>query len=585
MQKTQEELEQSRERREADAPPGSESYPEIESHFESPSGMEIDPEDLRPRPWVLPERRRVLLAIAILLTLLLIAVLPPLISANRFRRRIAQSVSESLGRPVHMRDVNFTLLPMPGFTLTDFEVADDPAFGMEPVMQARTVRVTLRVWSLWRRRVEFSRITLDDPSVNLVHRADGHWNIESILLQAAKIEAAPTAQAGVGAAPRFPYIEATGARVNVTMGLEKMPLALTDADLALWLPEPSEWRLRLEGHPTRTDTAPTDTGTLRIQGTLGKAARIEDVPVDVTAEWATAPLGGASYVVLGRDAGLRGDLTLSGSVRGTIGQNVVVTRLAVSDLRRADFVPRRSLALNLTCAAQAGELFHRLTDLHCGSPAEAIADQKVAGITAASPEVVLNSSSMTFDAEIRDVNAEGLLDTLRVGSARVSPELSLGGLISGRLECCATDQPPLEAWKTATGAVTIPVATLALGDGKAFLNGPVGAQIGSGAVNVEPIALELDGLQPAVLEGRADSNGYTLHLSGAVLRSRLLQLAGALPQFGDGLTEALPPAPAAGVAEAPMRVDLVSNRSWKGGQTWTAVPVKATKGRRTGRRR
>jgi AsmA protein len=82
-----------------------------------------------------------------------------------------------------------------------------------------------------------------------------------------------------------------------------------------------------------------------------------------------------------------------------------------------------------------------------------------------------------------------------------------------------------------------------------------------------------------------DASGYTLHLSGIALRSRLLQLATALPQFGDGLEEALPVAPADGVAETPMRVDLVSNRGWNGGQTWTAVAVKPTKGRRTGRRR
>jgi len=80
MQKTQEEL---RARAgTARCASGSEFYPEIESHFESPAGMEIDPEDLRPRPWVLPERRRVVLVAAILLTLLLIALVPPLISAN-----------------------------------------------------------------------------------------------------------------------------------------------------------------------------------------------------------------------------------------------------------------------------------------------------------------------------------------------------------------------------------------------------------------------------------------------------------------------------------------------------------------------
>jgi len=139
----------------------------IDADLVANSSIEIDPEDLQPKPWVLPERRRVLTVAGIILVLLSLVLLPPLISVNRFRHRITQSVSDSLGRPVHIDNITLNMLPLPGLTLENFVVEDDPAFSAEPVMRANSVRVTLRVSSLWRRRVEFSRISLDDPSLNL----------------------------------------------------------------------------------------------------------------------------------------------------------------------------------------------------------------------------------------------------------------------------------------------------------------------------------------------------------------------------------------------------------------------------------
>ena len=212
------------------------------------------------------------------------------------------------------------LLPVPGFTLSNFVVSEDPAFGSEPVVRAASVRANLRLRSLWHRRVEFSRINLGEPSVNLVHRADGRWNIESILLSASRIPVVPTDQpnAAPGGIQRFPYIEATGARVNLKEGLEKKPISLNDADFALWLPQPQLYRLRLTGHPTRTDTAAADSGILRVTGTLGKAAALDDVPIGLQADWTSAPLGAASNLFLGRDAGFRGDLTLRLTATGTL---------------------------------------------------------------------------------------------------------------------------------------------------------------------------------------------------------------------------------------------------------------------------
>jgi hypothetical protein len=132
--------------------------------------------------------------------------------------------------------------------------------------------------------------------------------------------------------------------------------------------------------------------------------------------------------------------------------------------------------------------------------------------------------------------------------------------------------------------VSIPAAKLALGAGKTYVDGPVHATVCGGAVEVGPVALELGASQPAQLQAHVDENGFAMHLDGAALRPRLLELARALPQFGDGLEAALPAAAAAGTSAAPLRLDLVSSRTWSGAQTWAAAAVKPSKGKRTRRR-
>ena len=68
------------------------------------------------------KRRRLWLALALLLVLLAIVVMPPLVSMNRYKSRITQLLSESLGRPVRLSSVELRLLPRPGFVLTDLTV-------------------------------------------------------------------------------------------------------------------------------------------------------------------------------------------------------------------------------------------------------------------------------------------------------------------------------------------------------------------------------------------------------------------------------------------------------------------------------
>ena len=84
-----------------------------------------------------------------------------------------------------------------------------------------------------------------------------------------------------------------------------------------------------------------------------------------------------------------------------------------------------------------------------------------------------------------------------------------------------------------------------------------------------PTALALGGKEPAVLEGRFDATGYTLHLSGMASSARLIALGTALPEFGDGLAKVLP----VNHTTVPVPVDLTATRPWGGVQVWTAEPA------------
>lgn len=507
------------------------------------------------------------------LVLVLLLVLPPLISISRYQHRIATSISTSLGRPVHFDRASLNLLPIPGFTITNFVVEEDPAFGTEPIIRADSVEATLRVSSLWRRRIEVSRISFTDPSINLVHDTRGKWNFEGILLQAAHIETAPTPQPTPGHTPRFPYIEASGARFNLKQGYEKTPFSISEADFALWLPEPQSWKMRLRGRPVRTDTSVSDAGSLQLEATLGRASTLASVPIQVDAAWRGAPLGEASRLILRRDLGMRGEATLSATVTGNLSQNKIRTDLEVNQLRRADFVPDQPLSLHVECAADATRLFHTLSAIRCSWPVPDSNGGTVA--LAGSIADVTQPTSADLELGTSPLPLSVLLTWLRVASSRLPQDLSASGLLSGSFSYGATETP---AW---VGQVTVP--DLRLSGAKL---GPMGvdatdlllrsappspsdphASVSSAIPRfvLSPLEVPLGGRDPASLEGLIDRQGYTLHLSGMVVLSRLLALAASVPQLGDGLAKALPSNRGTG----PVRVELSAHRDWGGDQIWT----------------
>ena len=196
-----------------------------------------------------------------LVVILAVLFLPPLVSLSSYKTRIVQLMSASLGRPVRLSSVELRLLPTPGLVLTDLTVEEDPAYGAEPVLHANTVTASFRLLSLWRGRLEISRISVDEASLNLVRTDQGRWNLDSLFRTAAAHTAAtgaPSSGTGPAATQRpipLPYLEATDSRINFKSGAEKLPLSLVNTDLAFWQEQPGDWRIRLRGQPARTDVS------------------------------------------------------------------------------------------------------------------------------------------------------------------------------------------------------------------------------------------------------------------------------------------------------------------------------------------
>ncbi len=313
------------------------------------------------KPWILPLTALVLAAAV---------VGPPLISLKGLHRRIVDSISQAIGRPVRMSSVKMRLLPRPGFEISDFVVDEDPAFGVEPILRSSQVIASVRLLPLWGGRLEIARIAFDEPSVNLVRNREGRWNFDTLLSQAAQIPKAPTGEAHPRGLPRFPYIDASNARVNFKSGDEKLPFSFLDADLAVWLENPGEWRIQFAAQPVRTDLSLdlANTGLFRLEGSLRHAAKLTQMPLQLHAEWTGAPLGQLSRILTGSDANWRGQLDATAEITGSVDHATLKLTANGQGIHRAEFDRREPLDLNVICQARfsrGDRLFDAIT---CLSP-------------------------------------------------------------------------------------------------------------------------------------------------------------------------------------------------------------------------
>ena len=475
-------------------------------------------EEKRPSP-----RRWILLAAAVLSVVAF--VLPPLVNISRYQHRIADSISRSIGRQVHISSVKLRLLPLPGFEFSDFSVEEDPKFGSEPILHSDSVVADLRLLSLWRGKLEVSRIHFDDASLNLVREPNGGWNFASVLVQAAHIPNAPTGQRHAGSAPRFPYIDAENTRINFKEGNEKKSLAFLNSDLSISLAPEDAWELHFRAQPVRTDLVLdlSDTGMLRIDGTLHRAPLLAEMPLQLKVEWDGVPLGQLSKLTLGSDIGWRGGLDVEAAVEGTAELAHIRTRLKVAGLHRSEFTPARPIDVESTCRASFRRESRSLEDIACNSP---VGDGALR--LAGSIQEVQTQPQAQLTLAIDRVPASAVLTALQEVRSGLGSGVQAAGALNGQFQYATQNgRPPSIA-----GEVALDSLSLTPPDSrKPFLVGPVrlrcespqagNDETGSPALLLQPVRLAMGAPVPVTVDGRFTPAGFDLHLGGVTTLARL----------------------------------------------------------------
>src|SRR5580765_4191685 len=92
---------------------------------------------------------------------------------DRNRDWVAAQASAALGREVAFDAVGVSLRGGVSARLTNLRVADDPRYAREPFLQAKEVRVALRILPALFRRIEVRYVVIDAPAVTGIRDARG----------------------------------------------------------------------------------------------------------------------------------------------------------------------------------------------------------------------------------------------------------------------------------------------------------------------------------------------------------------------------------------------------------------------------
>jgi hypothetical protein len=460
-------------------------------------------------------KRRVTIAAVIAVVLAAALVLPPLVNVSRYQRQVTALMARSMGRPVRMSAVELRLLPSPGFILHDLAVGEDPAFGAEPILSARTVIASVRLFSLWRGKLEISQVSVDEASLNLVRSPEGRWNLESLLMGTQPVSSNAnglTVESGdAKIAAHFPYLQATNSRVNFKNGPEKTPFSLAETDLSFWQDNPGQWRVRLLGQPVRTDMPMSlaDTGELHMEASFQSAAQLRDMPMKLQLEWKAAQLGQLSRLILGSDAGWRGDVTADIEVQGTPEAAETKARLRATGVRREEFVPATSLDFDANCSFRYQHSQTAFQNIGCDTaigdgrlhlraelPGDQSRDQsrsQSGNQPGKSPEALL---------EVHQVSTQAALDLLRTVRSDFAPGIVAKGVIEGSLHYKKSDAPqPSAATVPARSHISKKVAARLPSSLESDLQGSLkitGAELSGGELK-SPLKLPEIVLTPAVV--------------------------------------------------------------------------------------
>lgn len=305
-----------------------------------------------------------LLGVAVVLILAAGVILPQVDAGPFFGGRVRASLEQALGRGVEFGQVHLDLFNGPGFSVDGVTILEDPRVGIEPFAYVESLEARVSFGSLLTGRLEFSKLRLNNPQVNLARPRSGAWNFEELLTRTA------------GAAPggvQLPLIQVRGGRINFKAGDTKSIFYITEALLDATPPSSpgGEWRLRFEGQPARTDRTGYGFGTFTARGRWRPDARTGGA-VDISLDLEKSALAELIRLVHGHDIGLHGQVSSHAHLAGPVADVEITGNMQVGDIHRWDLLPPYSGNWPLAYRGRL-DLVSQKLELETTPPAEGVA--------------------------------------------------------------------------------------------------------------------------------------------------------------------------------------------------------------------
>jgi AsmA protein len=120
------------------------------------------------------------LAIVVAIVVVILVALPFIINVNSFRPKLEATATDALGRQVKVGNLSLSILTG-SVTADNISIADDPAFGTNPFVTAKSLKVGVELMPLiTSKELHVTDITLVQPEITLLKTAAGKWNFSSL---------------------------------------------------------------------------------------------------------------------------------------------------------------------------------------------------------------------------------------------------------------------------------------------------------------------------------------------------------------------------------------------------------------------
>jgi AsmA protein len=286
-----------------------------------------------------------------------------LVDADHFRPQIEASLGQSLGRKVSVGKLHMALASG-SLAADDIRIGDDPAFGEQPFVSARSLQLGVKLWPLLlRRELHITALTLEQPVVRLVQNRKGAWNFAGL---------------GGAAANRAPASAGPGRlavdRLRISDGRIELERMAGDRTVYNQVQLSADQVGMQAAFPFTLKAALAGGGTLSLQGKLGPWHVGNALLTPVAAHLSVHELDLVGAGLMARDSGVGGVLDLESELATTQG---VLTAEGRIEARKLQLVaagspstqPLRYRA-SYRLAASSGRIAH--ATLHSGAAALAI---------------------------------------------------------------------------------------------------------------------------------------------------------------------------------------------------------------------